>query len=433
MERSSMSDLLARLRGLAGKLLRTGFFSVFFSNVLCRVLTFIGGMIIVRVLSKGDYGAYTYINNCYSMLMLLNDLGCAVAAMQFCNENYRDPEKSSAWFSYGFKRGVLFSAATSLLLLASPLFYPFKTPEAAGLTRLLCLMPILNTVNSFLLTNLRVRLENTRFAAVNIFQTFIHYLVILPMSYWIGVTGAVLSNYVISLLVLLFSLVVSRKLLNFSWRDDILKAGEKKSFLKLAFGSQLNNGAAQALMLLDVFLIGLVIGNDEIISSYKVATTIPSALTFIPASIMVYICPYFARKNQDQVWVRRSYFKLTLGSAALNCVITLGSILVAPWVVPLIFGGQYADTVPCFIVLMIGYFFNATFQVPSQNVIYTQRKVRVNIIITFLSGAANCVLDIVMILRYGSIGAAWATTAVYMINSALCFGYMCLYLRGAKR
>lgn len=428
-----MSDFLARLRGLVDKLLRTGFFSVLFSNVLCKVLTFIGGIIIVRVLSKGDYGAYTYVHNCYSMLMLLGDLGCSVAVMQFCNENYRDPEKFDAWFSYGFKRGILFSAATSLLLLASPLFYPFKTPEAAGLTRLLCLMPILSAVNSFLLINLRVRLENTRFAAVNVFQTFVHYLVILPMSYWIGVIGAVLSNYVIFLLTLLFSLAVSRRLLNFSWKDDILKAGEKRSFFKLAFGSQLNNGAAQAMMLLDVFLIGLIIGNDEIISSYKVATTIPSALAFIPTSIMVYICPYFARKNRDLDWVRQSYFRLTLGSVALNSVITLGSILVAPWVIPFLFGSQYADAVPCFIVLMIGYFFNATFQIPSQNVIYTQRKVRINIVITFLSGIVNCVLDIVLILHHGSIGAAWATTAVHIINSALCFGYMYLYLRRVKR
>lgn len=427
-----MSERWLRLRGFAGKLLRTGFFSVFFSNVLCKVLTFIGGMIIVRVLSKSDYGAYAYVINCYGMLMLLGDLGCSVAAMQFCNESHGDPKKFDAYFTYGFKQGLLFSSLTSLLLLFSPLFYPFKSAEAAGLTRLLFLMPILSSVNNFLLISLRVRLENTRFALVNIFRTLAHYLVILPLSYWLGVTGAVASNYIIELLVLVFSLGISRKLLGYSWRGGILNAAEKRDFLKLAFGSQLNNGAAQALMLLDVFLIGVIIGSDEVISSYKVATTIPSALAFIPTSIMVYVIPYFARYNRDRDWVRRSYFKLTLGCAAGNLVITLGGILLAPWVIPLIFGRQYTDAVPCFIVLMLGYFFSATFQVPSQNIIYTQRKVRVNIVITFLSGAANCVLDIVLILHYGSIGAAWATTLVHIINSALCFGYMCYYLRRDK-
>lgn len=65
-----MSKLWLRLRNFAGKLFRIGFFSVFFSNVLCKVLTFIGGMIIVRVLSKGDYGAYSYVINCYGMQTL---------------------------------------------------------------------------------------------------------------------------------------------------------------------------------------------------------------------------------------------------------------------------------------------------------------------------------------------------------------------------
>lgn len=427
-----MRNLRSNLWAFIGKLRRTGFFTVVLSNTLCKVLTFIGGMIIVRILSKGDYGAYTYIINCYGMLMLLGDMGCSVASMQFCSENYGDSQKFNAYFTYGFKRGILFSLLTSLLLILSPFFYPFKTAEAASLTRLLCGMPILNTANNFLLINLRIRLKNAQFSAVNLFQTFVHFLVILPLSYWIGVSGAVFSNYIISLLVLLFSVGVSRKLLGYSWRIDILGGNEKRVFLKLAFGSQLNNGASQALTLLDVWLIGLIIGNDEIISSYKVATTIPSALAFIPASIMVYTIPYFARYNQDKAWVKKSYLKLTLSSAAGNLIISLGCILVAPWIIPLIFGSQYTDAIPCFIVLMAGYFFSATFQIPSQNIIYTQRKVRVNIAITILSGIANCVLDVFLILHYGSIGAAWATTAVQIINSALCFGYMSYYLKGGK-
>ena len=412
--------------------MRTGFFSVFFSQVLCKVLTFIGGMVIVRILSKSDYGAYTYVLNCYGMLMLLGDLGCCVAVMQFCNENYADPQKFDAYFTYGLKRAMLFSLFTSFLLLVSPLFYPFKTAEAARLTRMLCLMPVLGTASNLLQVNLRIRLENTRFAAVNFFQTFIHYLVILPLSYWFGITGAIFSNYVIQILVLLFSLAVSRKLLHFSWRNDVLALREKWNFLKLAVGSQLNNGTSQALMLLDVCLIGVIIGSDEVISSYKVATTIPTALSFIPNAIMTYANPYFARNIQNRSWVRRSYFKLTLGCAAGNLIITLGGILSAFWVIPLIFGRQYEDAVSCFIVLMIGYFFSASFQVLSQNIIYTQRKVRVNIIITFLSGVSNCVLDAVLIFNYGSIGAALATTLVHVINSALCVGYLCFYLREAK-
>lgn len=424
-----MSDIRAQIHAFCGKLFRTGFFSVFFSNVLCKVLTFIGGMIIVRILSKSDYGQYTYVMNCYGMLILLNDLGCSCAAVQFCNENHNDAKRFNDFYVYGFTRGMMFSGITALLLLLSPWFYPFKEAEAAHLAQLLCLMPFFSTASSFFLENLRLRLEYTLYGVINVFQTVVHYLVILPLTYWIGVRGAVLSNYVITLLVLLFTLAVSRGKLGFSWGNTALPQADRQSFLKLAFSSQLNNGVAQGLVMLDVFLIGIFIADNEVISSYKVASTIPSALAFIPRAVVTYVTPYFARNNKDLPWVRRYYAELTLASMAGNLVITLGCIAAAAWVVPLIFGAQYEDAVPCFIVLMIGYFFYASFQCPTQNIIYTQRKIRVNLVITFVSGACNCVLDTLLILYSGSIGAAWATTAVHMIASAMCLGYMCYYLR----
>lgn len=425
-----MNQLWPRIREAAGKLLRTGFFSVFFSNVACKVLVFIGGTIIVRVLSKSDYGTYSYVMNCMGMVSLLGDLGCSMATGQFCNENHADIKRRNTFFSYGLSRGIAFSAVVALLLYLSPWYYPFRTEEAATLTRNLCLMPFLNTTNNFLLTNLRVRLENHLFGVINLFQTLIHYVAILPMSYWIGLRGAVYSNYVIAFLVLVFSLWASRKHLDFSWRwSTPLSHPEQKSFLKLAFASQLNSGMAQGLILLDVFLIGLIIGDDTVIASYKVASTVPAALAFIPASIIAYIGPYFARNNQDLNWVRQSYIKLLAVCAGGSLLISGAAILTASWTIPLVFGKQYTDAVPCFIVLMIGYFFHAGIQTPSQNIIYTQRKVRVNLIITFLSGGANCVLDTLWILNAGSIGAAWATTAVHMFSAALCFGYMCYYLR----
>lgn len=423
-----MSDLRMCLSRMTNRLRTTGFFSIFLSSVVGKVLTFLGGMIIVRVLTKEDYGQYTYIINCYGMLFLLNDLGCNVATLQFCNESYTDIDQRNGLFVYGFSRGSLFSLITAVLLLLSPLFYPFQDVESARLTQQLFLVPLISTVNSFLLTNLRIRLENQRYARVNVATTLIQYLVILPMSALLGVRGAVWSNYVIQCLVLLYGLWESRTLLDFSIKASVNRE-QKRSFLKLALASQLNNGLDHTLMLLDVFLIGLFIGENSVISSYKVATTIPSALAFIPSMVMVYAVPYFARNNQNISWVRRNYFRLILASAVGNFAIAIGGILLGPWLVPLIFGSQYADAVACYTILMIGYFFSATFRVPSANVIYTQRKIRINLLITLLTGCANCVLDVVLIMKYGSIGAAWATTGVHMINSALSFGYMSLYLR----
>jgi len=72
-----------KLKKELNKLSKTGFFSIFLSSVFSKVLVFIGGTIIVRIISKTDYGIYTYVLNCMAMLMILNDFGASTAALQF--------------------------------------------------------------------------------------------------------------------------------------------------------------------------------------------------------------------------------------------------------------------------------------------------------------------------------------------------------------
>lgn len=417
-----------RLCNAMHTLLDSGFFSVFSSDVISKIVTFLGGIIIVRVLSKNDYGVYTYIMNCFSMLCLLNDLGCNSAAAQFCSEQHGYPEKRNEFFWYGCKRGIQFSMITAVLVFLSPWFYPFQNREAALLSRSLCFVPVLLVATSFLRTNLQVSLLYGIFAKINFFSVLIHYLIIIPFSFWFGVRGAVFSNYVIEIMTLLFSVYVSRGHLPPYQKASSITKKEKRDFLKLAFATQLNSTVQTGLMLMDILLISVFIGQNEQISSYKVATTIPSALAFIPGAVITFVTPHFSRNNRDIAWVRRNYYRLILGCFAVNLLITAGAIIVAPWLIPFVFGKQYADAVPCFVILMIGYFFSGTFSI-STSIIYTQRKVRVNLIITALSCSANCILDILLILHFGSIGAAWATTLVHIIRSILAFGYMLIYLK----
>ena len=428
-----MNDKKKKLTGVMHSLASTGFFSVFFSSTICKILSFFGGMIIVRVLTKAEYGEYGHIMNCFGMLSLLGDLGFNSATMQCCNESHQDPNKRDSYFIIGYIRGIAFTLLTCIALLVSPLFYPYRSPEAAKLTQWLCLLPLIQTTNSFLSINLRVRMENSRYALINVFQSVTTYLVILPASYWIGIKGAVLSEYVINTLVLLFSLFISRKQLGFTFVSSSVSKSDRKSLFKLAFGTQLNNGVSKALSLLDVFLIGIFVVDAEVISSYKVATTIPLALAFIPSALAIYIVPFFSRNRTNITWVKNNYYKLTFLCGIGNLLITIGLIALSPFLIPLIFGTQYTDAIACFCILMVGYFFSATFSVISSNIIYTQRKVRANIIITALSGISSCILNVVLIPLFGPIGASVAATLVNLITALLNFGYMIHYIHRANR
>ncbi len=427
--KNNKNKITAALRSLVS----TGFFSVFFSTTFCKIVSFFGGMIIVRVLTKSEYGEYGYIMNCFGMLSILDDFGFYNAALQCCNESYQDTGKRDAYFVHGYMRGMTFTLVTCVALFFAPYFYPFRSVKTARITQMLCLYPLVKTTNSFLFVNLRTRMKNSLYAVSNAFHSVITYVVILPASYWIGVKGAVLSEYVINILTMLFLIIVSRKSSCLSFSPSSINRSEKKSLAKLAYGTQLNNGARQALALFDMFLIGIFVVDTEIISSYRVATTIPLALAFIPSALVIYIVPYFSRHRTDINWVKTNYYKLTLFNGIGNLIITVGLIATSPFLIPLIFGSQYTDAITCFCILMVGYFFSATFGVVYTNIIYTQRKVRINVIITVLSGIASCALNVLLIPRFGPIGASIAATAVNVFTACLNFGYMVYHLRRCER
>lgn len=394
-----------------------GFFTVFISSAASKIITFIGGMIIVRVMSKDDYGAYTYVINCLGILTIVNDLGCAQATMQFCSENYRDRRKYEAVFVYGIRSGLSFVIISVLAVLLSPLFYPYNSDELARLTQTLCLFPLITTVNSFLVANLRSSFQTKKYAIANFVSCVLNYIVILPLAYVYGLTGAMVSKYLIPILELVFLVCFSRDSIGFNYRTDTLTKSEKKDFLKLSFSSQFSSGISQIMTLVDVFVIGLIIKESSTISSYKVGTIIPTALEFIPQSVMIMTVPYFAQNRSNKKWVVFNTRRVVLFGIIAYLVVYGIFFIFAPIAIRIIFGDRYSDTLMCFRILLIGFYFTSALKIPISNIIYTQRKVSINIIMSAFGGILNCILDYFMIIKWGSIGVAAATTIVQIIIS----------------
>lgn len=411
------------------KLGGTGFFSIVVSDTLVKIVSFLGGMVLVRVLSKNDYGIYSYVMNCMGFLLILGDMGTGIATLQFTQENYKNELKFKAYCAYGLKLTVWFSFLPMICILTSPLYYPYAIEGTKNLVLLLFAWPFINSLNTFFQTNLRAHLDNNKFSALNIITIIVHYVVLLPMSLEWGVLGAVLSNYGYGIITLLISIYLNKNKLYIGkkYYDAITKT-ERKQFFKLSIPSQLNAMIGQIMLLIDIFMISLFFGNSEIIASYKVATTIPSACSFIPISIVVYAMPYFARNINAPLWIKKSYKKLIILSFGICFLIAFGGIVTAPWIISLVFGKEYMDAVFCYRILLVGFIFSGGLQIPSVNAISTQRKVCVNLAITIFSGILNVVLDIVGIRQWGSLGAAMATTIVSVVSGMTTYVYFKIYM-----
>ena len=138
--------------------------------------------------------------------------------------------------------------------------------------------------------------------------------------------------------------------------------------------------------------------------------------------------PYLAKRREDKKWIGKTYFKLIIGLGVINLIITIILIMFAPLIIKIIFGENYLDCVPAFRILSFGYFIAGTFRVPAGNTLFALKKLKVNLINSILSGVVNIVLDIVLILKYGHIGAAIATVTVFIVSSIIANGYIYYYV-----
>ncbi len=175
---------------------------------------------------------------------------------------------------------------------------------------------------------------------------------------------------------------------------------------------------SQILYLLDAQLIGIFTQSEELLANYKVATTIPFNINFIPMSLMVFVYPYFANNKDNKQWVKEKLSKLVKALGALNLLISLGGILLAKPIFYIVFP-KYKEAINVFRILMVGYFVTGTFRIPFGNILASLGNVKANLINAIITGSLNIVLDVVLISKYGSIGAAFTSLSVAIVSSII--------------
>ena len=187
--------------------------------------------------------------------------------------------------------------------------------------------------------------------------------------------------------------------------------------------SMINNAASIILYNLDIFTLGIMISHQEVIASYKIATYIPNALSFIPSSLIIYIYPFFVEHAKDKEWIKHHYKSLLTIFGLFNFGVSTLLIIMAPFIIRVVFGEQYLDSISVFRILSLGYFFNATFRNTAGNLLVTQRKLNINFWIGLLSGVVNVLGNVILIKIYGPIGAALTTLIVMVISGLVSVGY----------
>ncbi len=168
-------------------------------------------------------------------------------------------------------------------------------------------------------------------------------------------------------------------------------------------------GLAMALnQKVDQLVLGSLIGKSEL-GDYASAVRICLIWSFAPGMLAtsLFTAIIHAKQRGEDIYRRRLQYYFDL-NAALGLAIALPLSLLAPWIIDLLYGDQFAGAAPILSVYAWGTVF-AFLMVARMQCIVAENLMRFSMVSMVLGALVNLVLNFALVPHFAGVGAAWAS------------------------
>lgn len=165
-------------------------------------------------------------------------------------------------------------------------------------------------------------------------------------------------------------------------------------------------------MTVDQVMIGLIAGREEV-GLYAAAVRISEATLLVPMVIVAAASPLLTRLHRtDGVAYRAQTQRVLNAFVAMGVVLAAVGLVVAGPLVRVLYGSAYAPSAPILAVLLVSNVF-VFVGVASSPWIVNADLQRPYMVRTLCGAAINIGLNLLLLPRFGAIGAAWSTLVAY--------------------
>ncbi len=405
---------------------------VLFATALNKVLALLLSIIIVRMLTKTEYGLYTFAFNKMSILLIFSGFGIISGVMQFCSES-RSLEEKRSIYKFGFSYGIIVNLLLSVILLIYSISAPMKIEGAAKYVFYLSAAPMFSFLYEYGNIYLRTQNKMSQYANSTNIHTLSYMIVSVVFTYFIGLNGYILGYYASFVIALVYILFVTlRGNAPCGYRSAKIDYFTCKSLIKFSTICALTNSLSSLLNYIGMELVGYVVPDPEILASYKIGIGIPDNASFITLAIITALYPSFAKNQNNYEWLKVNTKKLLLGLSALNGFVAVVIFFGAEWIIKILYGTDYMDAVSLLRIASIGFLIASVFRIPFGNLLLAMRKVKFNLVVCMVCGIVNIVFNLLLIPKYGSMGAAYTSVIVAIVSGIMSTVRYVVYLRKIK-
>lgn len=407
------------------KLIENGFVHIFVGNTLIKMISFISSIVIVRLIDKTEYAYLAYADNLYNYVISFAGLGMTSAILKFCAAA-ESKEKDKAFFVFALKYGTLFEALLSVVVVLYVTWATIPFPEAKTITYMLVLYPTLNNIINTILGYLRAHGENQIYSRTAVIQTVFVFVGSVLFVILKGIKGIPFARYIAIVIAIISTIKIINKYTT-NVGNINLNQEETRAFIIMSLSLMVSNLFSLIMPINEMSLINEMIRDEVITSNYKIATLIPSQLSFVTHSIIVYYFTIIA-KMDDKRKAWETSKKVGCVSAIIIFSIAIVGAIVSPWIIRLVYGAKYNDASTLSTVFWIVYAINAGIRMVPMNFLPAIGVAKFNAMVAAISCIAHLGVAYVSISYFGIYGAGIATGIIYLISGIgywLYYRYVC--------
>jgi O-antigen/teichoic acid export membrane protein len=388
------------------------------STLIAKLFAFFSGMYAARFLGANGFGILSFALAFTAIISVFADLGLQQIIVRDVARNKSLAEK---YLGNIIIIKIILSIFTFIItaIIIHYVSYPDLTIK---IIYLITLSVIFNSF-SFIFYSITRAFERMEYLSLGqvLSSALMFAGTFFIISHGFDVIGFAFLYCLIGLVILLYSSAVC------SWKFVSPKIEFDLSFCKIVIKDALPFGLSSIFVAIYYWINSIMLSSmtgNEVVGWYSASYRLILTLMVIPNILQISIFPATSRlyeSSEDLLKkVTEIFFKYMI---VIGVPMGVGTTLLSKEIVLFLFGVDYMPSILALQILIWGVIF-AFIVSPFENLILSINKQFINTVEVFLAMILNIIINILLIPKYGLVGAAIATTSVWIFEFIFVFSYV---------
>ena len=390
---------------------------IFIATIISRALSFLASWIALQLIDNTKLGEVLYGWNIITFLLPFVGFGLHQSLIRY-GALGNDNEKKTLLY-YVMKNGVFASIFLAFIVTVVALLFPFEFENTGYYIAIFSIAFIPIFLLETIKTQFRLQHKNKTFAYSEIAYSVCFCILIFILSSFYQEKGYVATQILAPTLITIL----------FINKINIKKPTSKKinidkiEFWKYGIFGGLSNLTTILLFAIDIILIGSILKNSEVVTTYRYISIIPFSLLFLPRVFMATDFVSFTEKITSKNYIKNYIKNYMLLFSIVSVVLLIFFFFLGKFILNL-FDKSFVSHFDSFMILNLGICGILIFRGLFGNLLSAIGWIKANFYITLIALIINYFSNQYLINLYGIKGAS-ITSAILMwftgIVSAITF------------